>query len=1343
MAITDDAFTEGTERYEIEISNPGSASDALILVGPSSVVETTINDTQGIGGQLDGPVEWMITGTTSSDEGTSATYTISLSGTLGENEVVTVDLELADITTNPSDHGQLVDAITGAVSGQPYLSFDSNTGTLTYTAPSDGASMDDLVVSLPITDDALIEGTEDFQITLSNATTSTDASVAISATHDSVTTVINDTQGPAGPIDGPAQWSITGSDIVDEGAFAQYTVQLTGVFGDNESVSVDIDLDDLTTNPTDYGNFVAAIALAANSDANISFDTNTLTLTYTSPDTGGVAEGGSMNDLAISLPITDDNLIEGTEQFTIELSNATTSTDASVTIDSAASDVTTTINDTQGNGGPLDGPGVWSIVGPSSADEGSEASYTVSLTGAFGESETASVAIQLSDIDTNTNDYANIISAIQTAANDDPSVSFNAITSTLTFTSPSEGATMSPLTIDLALTDDTLIEGAEQFSMTLSDPGSTTDAAVIVNPFAGDVVTTINDTQGINGPLDGPAQWSITGTTEQNEGGFATYNIDLDGNYQAGETISVQIDVTDISTTPGDYENVHDAIKAAADLDPSVQYDVNTQTLTFTAPFDGASMSGLNVSVEITEDNLAEPNEQFAIQLSAPGSATGVDVSIDPTSDQITTLIRSAPIANPDTAVFDEDTVTSGNVTNNDLDLDGDPLTVTQVTMDINGDSLPDLLPLGVPTSVSDIAGNPIGTLTVNPDGTYVFAPATDYDGDVPIVTYTVTDGHMTDSTTLDLVITPVNDAPDANDDEVPVAEDTPVTGNVLDNDVDVDGDPLTVQSATVDIDADGLPDTLPLGTPTTLTNNNGDAIGELTLQPGGTFTFNPAPDYFGPVPVVTYTITDPGGLMDTATLTFGPVTPVNDAPHIVPGNELVDLNADDSTVITPIDVSDTFDDVESDVLTFNAIGLPPGLTIDPTSGIITGTIDSSASQGGPDSDGVYTVTVSADDGNGGFTETTFIYSVANPLPVAQDDPAGTDEDTATSGDAFADNGNGVDSDPDGDAILITAVDGNPAGVGNPVSGTEGGLFTINPDGTYAFDPNGEFDDLQEGESRTTEITYTLSDVDGGTDTATITVEVQGVYDPPVAIDDFRQTPLETPITVSVVDNDRNPEQNPLDVIVLSSDPGGEVITNSDGTITFEPDTEFIGTVNIEYLIEDPLGSTSRATLTIRVVSPYTWDSFNNFAQGFGPHAPAGQNPAPTLLSKDIFSLAPDPIFSGYARPGTEIVGRIYDESGRLVGERYTNADPGGNWMMQFQGISKFNQYRIEFDYVASSADVYGYLGLNPSDNSYQAMQPLTGWDEPLNVSGAMRNAPHDALTQMHNEHNRPQGFGT
>ncbi|MDH4565080.1 hcalcium-binding protein, partial [Pseudomonas sp. BN414] len=140
------------------------------------------------------------------------------------------------------------------------------------------------------------------------------------------------------------------------------------------------------------------------------------------------------------------------------------------------------------------------------------------------------------------------------------------------------------------------------------------------------------------------------------------------------------------------------------------------------------------------------------------------------------------------------------------------------------------------------IAG--IGTLTLAANGNYTFTPVQNWNGDIPQVTYTTNTGS---SSTLDITVTPENDAPVAsNDGPLSVVEDTPASGNVLTNDSDVENDTLTVTQFEVG------GSTFLAGQTATLAG-----VGTLVINANGSFTFTPAPNYNGPVPTATYTVSD------------------------------------------------------------------------------------------------------------------------------------------------------------------------------------------------------------------------------------------------------------------------------------------------------------------------------------------------------------------------------------------------------------------------------------------------------------------------------------------------------
>ena len=209
------------------------------------------------------------------------------------------------------------------------------------------------------------------------------------------------------------------------------------------------------------------------------------------------------------------------------------------------------------------------------------------------------------------------------------------------------------------------------------------------------------------------------------------------------------------------------------------------------------------------------------------------------------------------------------------------------------------------------------------------------------------------------------------------------------------------------------------------------------------------------------------------------------------------------------------------------------------------------------------TLTYQISDGNGGTDTATITVTVSgvNDAPVATDDAfTGVTENdsSAVIGNALtADNGSGIDSDPDGDTLTVTAQTG--------VAGSNGGLFSIDAAGVVTFDPNGNFEDLAVGATRDTTLTYQISDGNGGTDTATITVTVSGVNDAPVATDDAFTGVTENDSSAVIgnaltADNgsgiDSDPDGDTLTVTAqtgVAGSNGGLFSIDAAGVVTFDP----------------------------------------------------------------------------------------------------------------------------------------------------------------------------------------------
>jgi uncharacterized delta-60 repeat protein len=307
------------------------------------------------------------------------------------------------------------------------------------------------------------------------------------------------------------------------------------------------------------------------------------------------------------------------------------------------------------------------------------------------------------------------------------------------------------------------------------------------------------------------------------------------------------------------------------------------------------------------------------------------------TSGPVTVTIAVAPVNDAPTGETDyyytnEDTPLSvpaaTGVVRNDHDVDGDPLTAVFV------------------------GGPAHGTLTLNADGSFAYTPAANWNG-TDSFTYRASDGSLTSTpVTVFLTVAAVNDPPVAVNDAWGTPEDIGLGvsdyGGVLGNDTDPEGDPLTVVGHT------------------------DPAHGTLTINPGGGFTYIPAPNYNGP-DSFTYTVSDGHGGTAVGTVVIT-VNPVNDPPtasSTTPPSFTVGEGSPASFTVTAADADDD----------------PLTVTWDFGDGT-TGT-GTAMSHAFPDQ-GTYTARVTVRDPAGATAALAFTVTVTNVNPTAAVDvPAG------------------------------------------------------------------------------------------------------------------------------------------------------------------------------------------------------------------------------------------------------------------------------------------------------------------------------------------------------------------
>ncbi|MCT7943091.1 retention module-containing protein, partial [Shewanella holmiensis] len=438
------------------------------------------------------------------------------------------------------------------------------------------------------------------------------------------------------------------------------------------------------------------------------------------------------------------------------------------------------------------------------------------------------------------------------------------------------------------------------------------------------------------------------------------------------------------------------------------------------------------------------PNENWNGQVPVITYTTNTGLTATLTIE-VTPVDDASVLAN-DSQTIAEDTVATGNVLDNDSDVDSD---LAVVSFEVEGQSY--------------AAGSEVtlenGVLVINADGSYTFTPNENWNGSVPVITYTTNTGL---TATLNIEVTPVDDTSVLANDNQTIAEDTVATGNVLDNDSDVDSD-----LAVVSFEVEGQ--SYAAGSEVTLEN------GVLVLNADGSYTFTPNENWNGQVPVITYTTNT--GL--TATLNIE-VTPVDDASVLANDSQTI---AED-TVATG-NVLDNDSDVDSDlaVVSFEVEGqsYAAGTEVTLENGMLVLNADGSYTFT-PNENWNGQVPVITYTTNTGITATlTIEVTPVDDPTVAQNDTATTTEDTPVSGNVL-DN----DNDPDSDlAVVSFEVNGETYTAGNEVE-LEGGVLVINADGSYTFTPNENWN------GQVPVITYTTNT---GT-TATLTIEVTPVGDP-------------------------------------------------------------------------------------------------------------------------------------------------------------------------------------------------------------------------------------------------------
>ncbi|WP_228090090.1 tandem-95 repeat protein [Vibrio parahaemolyticus] len=610
-------------------------------------------------------------------------------------------------------------------------------------------------------------------------------------------------------------------------------------------------------------------------------------------------------------------------------------------------------------------------------------------------------------------------------------------------------------------------------------------------------------------------------------------------------------------------------------------------------PANGTVSVNPDGSVTYTPNDNYHGADSFTYIITSGGVSESTTVNVD------VTPVNDAPVAKDDIATTQEDTAVTIDVLPNDTDIDGD-------TLRIDSASVP-----------SDQ-----GTVEIV-DGKLVFTPAENFNGDAEI-TYTVTDGELTDEAKVSVTVNPVNDAPVAKDDIATTQEDTAVTIDVLPNDTDVDGDKLSIQSATVP-----------------------EAQGKVEIV-DGKLVFTPAENFNGQAEI-TYTVTD-GQLTDEAKVTVT-VNPVNDAPTIkVDAVESITEDAvSTDTVVATLTVRDTdtpedqltvslennsngyfvlvgnevkltqagVDAVNNDELNLKDLSISASVSdgVNPTANdsdslIVNRVNDAPTVENAiadqvlsedfdaytidlnevfKDSDSALNFSVSGNDS----IQISIVSGVATITPTADwngsetltftaTDPSGESVSqtvnftVAPVADIVADSATVVEDTP-----TIIKVLGNDTFEGDDKvvsldtnNGPANGTVSVNPDGSVTYTPNDNY-------HGTDSFTYIVTS-GGVSESTTVNVDVTPVNDAPVAKDDTAVTDEDTPVTIDVLPNDTDVDGDKLSIESASVPKEQGTVEVVNGKLVFTPAENFHGDAEITYTVSDG-ALTDQATVKVTV----------------------------------------------------------------------------------------------------------------------------------------------------------------
>ncbi|MEZ9721015.1 tandem-95 repeat protein [Vibrio splendidus] len=512
------------------------------------------------------------------------------------------------------------------------------------------------------------------------------------------------------------------------------------------------------------------------------------------------------------------------------------------------------------------------------------------------------------------------------------------------------------------------------------------------------------------------------------------------------------------------------------------------------------------------------------VVLTVNATSTDVDTGTTATATQDVTIhispANDAPEVDGDiSAVTAEDnsiTLTQEQLLEHAVDIDGDDLSAINLTTNDEN-----------------------ATVQMNDDGSFTITPSENFNGNIEF-SYDVTDGEDMVAAGLDLTVTPVNDAPEPQDQAFTIGEDGVLNftdADLLTGATDVEGDDLTVESVTY-TGADGV------------LTDNGD----------GSYGFAPNENFNGDVNF-SFDVSD-GTDTVQANIEVS-VTPENDPP--VAGSTSYTVHEDNSITISNEQLLANSSDIEGEVAIDN-------VTYSGADGVFE-----------DNGDGTYTflpnenfngevsldVVVTDEDGATEATTAGITVLEVNDPPIAGSTSYSVNEDEVItiSSEQLLANASDIEGEVAIDSVSYTGADG---------------IFTDNGNGTFSFAPNENFDgDVS--------LDVVVTDEDGATTATTASIDVLPINDPPVSGDLSYSIDEDGSIVLTqeqLLSQASDVDGDDLTASNLSAGDNATVVDNGDGTFTVTPDADFNGNIDLSFDISDGTESiVANADLTVNPIN--------------------------------------------------------------------------------------------------------------------------------------------------------------